>query len=429
MQPRNKLQKDVLRCSQNLAPLTAKEWGEAMNKMGLHLAKHDSKGNYTCLECGHQWKGKRDDKVVCPHCGTHLSVDISRKKKFKGKYYFSTITTVENYQVVRIYFFYNFCKKGAKAHYWNCEIFQRWFTPEGKEIIVGKRRHYMGWYVDRWDFLSDMEIRTENDAHRVEPWVVVGTPKFTAQLKRNGLKQSLHDCNPQSIIRALLNNNQCETLWKAKRFDLVQYGLKTRFGSFNTYWNSIKIALRNHYKIKDVSMWFDLLRCLEYFGKDLRNAKYVCPPDLQAAHDYWAKKRADREERERFERERQASIEKLKREKEQVENFNKFIQKFLNLILVDNEISVKPLLTIDEFIEEGAKMKHCVFGMGYYGKKDTLILHALRDNESIATIELNLKTMQIIQCRGKCNQVPEHNERIQALINSNIGKIAKCMAA
>lgn len=51
------------------------------------------------------------------------------------------------------------------------------------------------------------------------------------------------------------------------------------------YKPSFNICNRNHYIIKDASLWEDYMSLLAYFGKDLRNAHYVCPKNLKVAHD------------------------------------------------------------------------------------------------------------------------------------------------
>ena len=45
-------------------------------------------------------------------------------------------------------------------------------------------------------------------------------------------------------------------------------------------WDSYKIAKRNHYHIGNISLWCDTIRMLRNTGKDIRNAHYVCPKDL-----------------------------------------------------------------------------------------------------------------------------------------------------
>lgn len=68
------------------------------------------------------------------------------------------------------------------------------------------------------------------------------------------------------------------------------------------YKPSFNICNRNHYIIKDASMWEDYMSLLSYFGKDMRNAHYVCPKNLKTAHDKLLKIKQVREARLRQER-------------------------------------------------------------------------------------------------------------------------------
>lgn len=75
--------------------------------------------------------------------------------------------------------------------------------------------------------------------------------------------------------------------------------------------------------------------------------------------------------------------------------------------------------------EEGKKMHHCVFAMGYYKRKDSLILTArsAADGKRIETIEVNLKTFKVVQSRGACNTNTPYHEEIINLVNKNINLI------
>ena len=59
----------------------------------------------------------------------------------------------------------------------------------------------------------------------------------------------------------------------------------------------------------------------------------------------------------------------------------------------------------------------------YFKYHDKLILSARIKDKRLATIEINLNNMKIVQCRGDHNTVPEHYERIQRLVNRNIKQI------
>lgn len=72
-------------------------------------------------------------------------------------------------------------------------------------------------------------------------------------------------------------------------------------------------------------------------------------------------------------------------------------------------------------------MHHCVGT--YYKRADSLILSATIDGKRIETIEVSLKTLQVIQSRGVCNANTEYHDRIINLVNNNINLIRQRMKA
>ena len=201
-------------------------------------------------------------------------------------------------------------------------------------------------------------------------------------------------------------------------------------------WNSYKIAMRNKYAITDISLWCDLICLLEKLGKDLRNPHFICPPDLKAAHDRYMEKRQVQVERER-ERQRIAwEAERLERERQRLEEMAKkkegYIRKkaaFLNLVLTDGLIIIKVLQDIDEFYEEGKAMHHCVYTNAYYNNENSLILSARIDGERIETVEVDLRTLKVVQSRGVCNSNTEYHDRIIKLVEDNAEQIRQRMNA
>ena len=172
-------------------------------------------------------------------------------------------------------------------------------------------------------------------------------------------------------------------------------------------------------------MWFDYLQLLERYHKDLRNAHYVCPKNLKKAHDlYVAKKKRD-DEKERRERDMQRLLEL----KEVAQKYIEEKSKFFDLKLSDGKIIVVPLKNIEEFKQEGDIMHHCVFTNEYFKKKDSLILSARIGKKHIETVEVNLKTLQVVQSRGVCNKNTEYHNRIIGLVKQNIGLIRKKVAS
>ena len=46
-----------------------------------------------------------------------------------------------------------------------------------------------------------------------------------------------------------------------------------------------KITLRRSYNITDIALWCDYIDMLRRLAKDTHNAHFVCPEDLQVAHN------------------------------------------------------------------------------------------------------------------------------------------------
>lgn len=435
MKPRTKLQKAVVESARTLPPLSDYQRQQAIKHVASHIAKLNSKGEYVCLDCGHQWYGEKSKKAICPECGAKLKVDTSRRWNYREDDYFALITRRNGFQVIRMFHMTTRLRKGKKAEYSIMEAFQRWITPTRKNVIVSRKRNFMAHYCDSWDWCSDLELRNEHYAHSIGPYKIIGRRSVIPELIRNGFDGDFHGANPHYLFNQLFDNNKIETLWKVGQFELARHFIGNSY-RLNEYWPSIKILMRHHYHIKDASMWCDLWGFLQELGKDVRNPKFICPQNLKSAHDDWQRKVEAKRERERERRERQREleeerryIENIKQAKKDQRKYKKAKSKFFDLEFIDNELLVRPLVSVQEFIDEGRLHHHCVFTAKYYDRNSSLIFHALIDGLSVATIEFNLENMEIVQCRGKHNSKPEQYDRIVALINKNKNQIIKRLSA
>jgi hypothetical protein len=160
-------------------------------------------------------------------------------------------------------------------------------------------------------------------------------------------------------------------------------------------------------------MWFDYLDLLQYSGKDLRNAHYVCPKNLHKEHDYWMKKKRKRQDEEEAERKR---LRALKNEKK----FNELKSIFFGMAFSEGGISVHVIDSVKEVMREGDELHHCVFTNEYYIKEDSLILSAQIRGKRIETVEVSLKQLKVVQCRGLQNKNTEYHDRIISLVNKNM---------
>ena len=238
---------------------------------------------------------------------------------------------------------------------------------------------------------------------------------FKSEYRQLGINKDLSGIGLIEAIKLLPNTPKAETLLKAKQYSLLSK-CTNHYYKVNEYWNSIKICLRNKYKVQDASIWFDYLDMLTYFNKDLRNAKYVCPKDLKKEHDRLMIKKQEKQKREADER-RRSEIAKAEAA------YSKKIKPFSWLSFSNGLIVIKALESVKEFETEGDILKHCVFANEYYNKEESLVLSARINGVPIETIEVNLDKMKIEQSRGLKNNPSEYNKTIVSLVKRNLNKI------
>ena len=266
------------------------------------------------------------------------------------------------------------------------------------------------------------------------------------------------------------HDSRIETLTKsgnAHDKELLDELIADRKALSDHVWAAYKVAKRNGYGFQcDMWRWIAYVNKLRTNGKDYRNPVFVCPQDFgkawnkivdiddkrrQTLFDKRMEKIRLEEERRRMEHEqwlidhadeiaeqrRRMEIERIRRERNErrrderaKKNYAKNHAKWLGIVIVGDNIVIRPLQSIEEFEEEGKAMHHCVYACGYYKKKDTLILSAKDNNgKRLATIEYDTKRGEIVQCRAACNQVPERYDEICELVRDNMKGNEKAVKA
>ena len=442
MRPKTRIQKEVARLSKRLPKLTDTQQAYAFRHCFKHYAIKRADGTNICTECGHSWKSDHDlaDTIcgcACPHCGMELEALRTRKSVFNENEYFSILTTCKQYQVIRFFFVKSRYKAGQAAEYSVFEVVQRWIAPNGKTTTIARLRGMSIMYYDLWNECSDMEVRKcqEYPAYDITPICTYPRQRFIPELKRNGFNGDFHGISPVRLFKALLSDPRIETLMKGGEIEGMKYFLVNPLIA-DECWASYLIAKRHKYQIDNLSMWCDYLRMLKRLGQDLRNPKNICPEDFIVAHDKATRKIEAIHEKERAEQHRRWEIERREREqqrqlqrKKDAEDFIANKSKFFGLVITDEEVIVKVLESIDEYYNEGKAQNICVFGSEYYKKADTLILSARIGGEIIETVEVDLRTLKVVQCHGKYNQDTEYHERIIDLVNKNANLIRERMKA
>ena len=422
MKPRNKFEKAVLEQSKHLRPITKQQSRWAFRECIDHFAYRLPKGRTTCMDCGHSWTmEKPTDICTCPHCRAKLLVRETFERKLQQKRYFTTLTACGEYQVLRMFLLVAEMEKGCKAEHYVLEIGQYWWNAQGRKALVAIQR-ILGHYVDTFSFCAPMAIRNDNEAYQYAAYSQI-YPKFkvTDTLRRNGFEDDFHDIAPTIFIPALLSDSRAETLMKAGRMGHLRYFLNNN-STFDACWQSYKVATRNGYEIEDISLWCDYVDMLRRLNKDIHSPKYVCPTDLHREHDL-------RQSELRRQREKEEKAAKRKKAMEEEKRFHELKSKFFGICFTDGTIQVHVLESVQEHLEEGVSMHHCVFDNAYYLKENSLILSATIEGRRIETIEVNLDTLKVVQSRGVCNKNTEYHEQIVNLVNANRELISRRMKA
>ena len=127
-----------------------------------------------------------------------------------------------------------------------------------------------------------------------------------------------------------------------------------------------------------------------------------------------------------------AKIDFEKKRKQAIKDEKEYLKqkgRFFGIAFGDNLIQIGVLQSVMDFLEEGKEMHHCVFTNKYYRKSESLILTARIGNKRIETVEVNLKTLSIVQSRGVCNNNTEYHERIIGLVKKNMNLIRQKLTA
>ena len=424
MKPRNKKQQHIVELSGRLRPLTTPQMNWALNSTINHYGYRLKSGMCTCMKCGHEWLETRNGMCLCPECGVQITIKDTKERVIRDKSYFNVITTIEDYQVVRMFLMIVEMRKGMKASPAYLEIGSYWIDCKGNTTVVGLQRT-LGHYIDSFAFGSPLEIRRDNEAfQRISDEWVYPRIKVTDTIKRNGFKNSTYHIHPVTLFQELLTNPKAETLMKANEIELLRYLCvrPTYKADIERYWNTIKIANRNGYKVNNSQMWIDYIKMLERCGKDIQSPKYICPANLQEEHDRYVRKL-------HIIQEKTKKAEDIRKAQEREASFKEQKEKFFGIRINDGEIEVKVLESVEEYRQEAERQHICLFSAAYDQREDSLIFSARIDSRIIETIEVDLKTLKVVQSRGVCNQNTEYHDRIIRLINANTHLIKERITA
>lgn len=388
-----------------------------------------------CSECGSPI-GVTTQKE-CPACHAKWTAEPTEDRQRREVEYHMVMQAKADIQLCRIYRVERHTRYGKATTRFVWEVERIMYAPTGERRVFARAVQTMSGYYDAFSYGSRITIKREGKgmtwSAEMRYSLTIATYRIeslTQQWRYKDVKSMMTDYGNDTSVLKVLAYPWAETMIKTGQKKLFRHLVNSGMLLPKGTEHALNICTRNHYRIEDGGMWLDHLALLKHFGLDTHNAHYVCPPDLRAAHQELVERR--RRERQRIEAEKRAKgyaarLAKMDKEKA---DYVKRMGSMLGLLLTGDNLAIRPLQSVDEFAEEGAKMHHCVFENGYYERDNCLILSA-KDNEGhrLATIEYNTKRNEIEQCRAACNAVPERDAEIRQLITTHKQDFARLLKA
>lgn len=427
---RSKAEREVIALSENLPPMTLAVRVEAMQSVATVYA---GKRFAWCSCCGKEWSSdlwdSRKRTAECPYCGAKGKVKKSaQKKRSDEKFYFTLVQVAGEWQVVRNFFCQSFVRKGEPVFYESCnEVSQCWIKPEHEPIFMGRQVWGGMSACDVWRMNTPIKIKYDHYRYRL-----CGETGKNEQLlpiiKRNGLRKLRNDANAIYQIEAILKEPRAEILAKGKQWKMFSMYVRSPYAIIDD-WASVRVAMRHKYRISDAGMWLDYIAELKKQGKDILNPHYICPDNLRKAHDEAMRLKRRRAAKYEAERKRKEAENAAKRADTLNAKYRERLGAVLDLKIKSGDVVLRPLQDIMDFFKEGEALSHCVYKNEYYKKVGVLVIGARVKNKRMETIELDIKSGTILQCRGKCNKNSPYHQEIYNLMQNNIQKFTRVLQA
>jgi hypothetical protein len=142
----------------------------------------------------------------------------------------------------------------------------------------------------------------------------------------------------------------------------------------------------------------------------------VCPENLEEVHDKLV-------ERKRIIQRRQ-HIKELRAQLQQAQiGYEEQKKQFFGLEFTRENLSICVMESVNDFLEQGDMLRHCLFTNEYYKKRNSLILSTRFANKPVETIEVAPPSLEVLQCGGEKNKVSPHHKQILKLLHQNLYQI------
>ena len=392
---------------------------------------------------------ERQKKWMLSHSNAEDAGRFHRRKA--DVMHFIIVTTCHGWQVLRHFYCYAYYRRKKLVEAGYSVVMEEWLK-DGQYVFLSRDRYCMGCANDAWMHGHPLEVR-----HGKLGGSVVQDPREIGYCDVLFVRvQDKYRYLPEDIAvreyvgtmyRAVNAHPYNETLLKQNKslFDWSKYN---GFLYDHEKTAAIRIARRYHYGIDD--LWKDMIESLAYLGKDLHNPALVCPQDGLDAHDRWCaaagrkrKKMREKMDKLRQIRDEHAELRRMQMQAEYEERrkeeakaaiplYAKARGRFFGLCIAENDLEIKVLQSVQEFMEEGKEMEHCVFANAYYDvkrKPNCLILSARVGGKRCETIEVDLSKYQVVQCRGRKNANTPYHDTILNLMNANMNQIKQLNTA
>lgn len=446
MKPRSRVERRFCDLANTMQPYSGEsdviEWAKCnVFKKESYYLKHRWSSEIWCQCCGHREPCQEGflnlwaDGWTCPHCGAETDV-VAYDKRVNGGNTSVQVTVfdvVDNVQCMRAFEVFRDNVGVPETKFSIYEIYQCWVNDDGRDVITTRRYSRSAFYF-RWDYGSEYSIGRHcacgtgayyyPDIYTPEDNWVYPKMRFSKAMRGVGLTKNTvmaliksRDSLPE-VFSYMMKEPYLESLNKTGYRKLYLYFLTHREKKFLDYRHAVNICHRNRYPIDSPDMWVDYMDDLIELGLDTHNAHYVCPQDLFEAH----RKMLARVERKRNKEEFEKRVKDIANEEPK---YRDRLQAFFGLCFVGNGFNVVCIKSVKEVFYEAKELHHCMFTRDYYKKTDSLLLSARNTvtGEPIESIEVSLRNLCVLQCRGDHNKKSRYHDKIISVVNKHMPDI------